>query len=567
MNFSRRDFINHLKNILGTASVYPFINNQRLFAQDDKEHYFIFVELRGGIHHTVVTDFPDPDKIKSLKKLYPDSIMPFLLDSGGEGFFDRKTYDNDENHQKFKELLKNGLTNEQGQDPHTLVLNQAPHRLNGYFCALPMADKSNHELYYIDDVDGKKRLGSAGLDLADHVNKISVLRGVYMLGNFHGIANKEIYSGSSTNAGPHVAGVLAKLLVEDKKLEPRPLDNIVLNGASYSFGSEAQQTATPLQMSLESLAKVAGQSNTMNLDPAKILATAMRDKYGENYGDYLQGIVGKYIDSFADVKEIKEKLSDIPEPEREDISPQLETCLQLFTNGLSRVATVTVGDVSGFGMFDSHARMYHGGEDRESYHEKTKNNMKSIAEFITKISQPQHPLANKVTLVVSSEFGRSNNFAGNQRQNANGNGDFGNGHYYFNNNYIFYGKNVAGGQWLGESDPVTRYPYVCNIDTLNNGDYSTAFRSPIEIVDVDNNSDHGKQIVLKDGFTGGELQHADVTTSSTEVVRELATGDRALMAKDVVRTIMKIAELEDKFPTYYHGDDYEDAWVINKLVG
>ena len=568
MKFSRRDFINHLKNIIGTASVYPFVNSQRLLAQNDKEHYFIFVELRGGIHHTVVTDFPDPDEIKSLVGKYPNSIMPFSLHPESSGFFDEHTYG--KSQQNLGEFLKKGLANKVVTDPHKLVLHQAPHRLNGYFCALPMTDKDGKELFHIGENNKKIRLGSAGIDLANHANDISVLRGVYMMGNFHGVANKEIYSGSSADAGPHVAGVLAKLLVEDKGLEELPLDNIILNGASYSFGSEAEKTVAPIQMSLESLAAVAGQANTTSLDPAKILATAMRDRYKNNYDEYLKGIVGEYIDAFDDTKQIKDKLKNIPEPSEEDIYPHLKTCLELFSGGLSRVATVTVGGFGdAFGIFDSHSKMYHGYEEEglelKSSHEKTKINMGSIAKFITDLKN--HPqLANKVTLVVSSEFGRSNNFAGNQEQSVDGNGEFGNGHYYFNNNYIFYGKNIAPGQWLGESDPVTRYPYVCDIDELNNGEYSKAFQSPIKIVDVDGNQQHGKKIVLKDGFTGGELQHDNVADSGTEVVKNTETGNRAIMSKDVVRTIMKVAGLEDKFSEYYLGADYQDAKAIKKIV-
>ena len=555
MNFSRRDFINYLKNILGTASVYPFINGQRLFAQDDNEHYFIFVELRGGIHHTVVADFPDPDKIKPL--INDQYIMPFSLFPESTGFFDDQIYDNS----NFIASLKKGLSNDQEIDPHDLILHQAPHRLNGYFCALPMTDENGKELYY---VNGRQRLGSAGLALAEHANNLSVLRGVYMLGNFHGIANKEIYSGSSTDAGPHVAGVLTKLLVENKGLEARPLDNIILNGASYSFGSESQKIVAPIQMSLESLATVAGQNSTTSLDPAKILATAMRNKYGKNYGDHLNGIVGNYIESFANATTIKEGLKNIPASSTEDIYPHLQTCLQLFNSGLSRVATVTVGSsgIGGFGMFDSHEQMYHGDQYDKSYHEVTKINITSIARFISELKR--HPLADKVTLVVSSEFGRSNNFAGNGEQDSDGTGAFGNGHYYFNNNYIFYGKNIARGQWLGESDPVTRYPYVCDIDKLNSDDYSKAFQSPLEIVDVDGNPQHGKKIALRNGFTGGQLQHSRVANSGTEVVRN--KEHRAIMAKDVVRTIMKIAGLEDKFREYYPGNDYQDAKVIDKLI-
>ena len=135
--------------------------------------------------------------------------MRFSLNPESNGFFNDLAYGNNKN---FSEHLKKGLSNNPNIDPHNLVLHQAPHRLNGYFCALPMTDKNGREIYYVNGQHNQQHLGSAGLALDSHANDISVLRGVYMLGNFHGFASKEIYSGSSTDAGPHVAGVLAKMM-------------------------------------------------------------------------------------------------------------------------------------------------------------------------------------------------------------------------------------------------------------------------------------------------------------------------------------------------------------------
>ena len=48
------------------------------------EHFFIFIELLGGVHHLISTDYPDPGVIKGIEGKYPQAVMRFKLeeDSG-----------------------------------------------------------------------------------------------------------------------------------------------------------------------------------------------------------------------------------------------------------------------------------------------------------------------------------------------------------------------------------------------------------------------------------------------------------------------------------------------------
>ena len=133
---------------------------------------------------------------------------------------------------------------------------------------------------------------------------------------------------------------------------------------------------------------------------------------------------------------------------------QLDACLSLMKSGMSRVVTVCVGQGQGFGGFDSHRNYYHDlpaaatdmyDKDNPSFFKLTKWTMDDLAAFIEKINTTDYKDGKKwkdvLTVVVSSEFGRSNNFAGSEDRT----GQFGNDHYYFNNNYILFGKNVRAG--------------------------------------------------------------------------------------------------------------------------
>ena len=109
---------------------------------------------------------------------------------------------------------------------------------------------------------------------------------------------------------------------------------------------------------------------------------------------------------------------------------------------------------------------------------------------------------------------------------------------------------------------------------LNNGDIANAFENPLDIVDIDaSNTDLGKKIVLRNNYSAGAMQVSEGSMESSASLYSSVpasgcdyTTKRALMAKDVVRTIMAIAGVEDKFGTYYVGDFFKDAQVIKKLV-
>ena len=91
MKFSRRDVIAHLRNIISTAGAYPLIASP-LIAQNSSpadskdEHFFIFVELKGGVHHTVTTDYPSIDAIKKIAQEKARAVMTFPLGDDYESF-------------------------------------------------------------------------------------------------------------------------------------------------------------------------------------------------------------------------------------------------------------------------------------------------------------------------------------------------------------------------------------------------------------------------------------------------------------------------------------------------
>ena len=168
-----------------------------------------------------------------------------------------------------------------------------------------------------------------------------------------------------------------------------------------------------------------------------------------------------------------------------------------------------------------------------------------------------------VTLVVSSDFGRNANFAGAQF-GTGGDGTLGNGHYYLNNNYIFCGKNINN-VWLGASDPITRYPYVADFAQLNNGiSGDAAFHDPIDPV---SKTPQSQTLQIKQGFVAPQLQD-EVSGAPVYAPRYVRakTLQRALMAKDVVRTIMAIAGLDSEFNASYENAFYRDAQLIAPLV-
>ena len=592
MKFSRREAIAYLSNLMGTAGVYPLLSSSLAHGQasgSKDEHFFLFVELKGGVHHTVTTDYPDIDAINRIAaETTSGAIMKFPLDDNHKSFFDNMQV---AEKYKLKDLV------DLGPESKKLILN-------GYFCALPYDEKNPDAYYYQSPQDSNMRLGPAALALADHMDKISVLRGVQMEGTFHGVANEEIYTGNSSQKGIHLAGVLAQLLEQGRG--KKPLDNLVLGGASYPTASTEAEVKAAVQVPYAAIRALTGK--VMNSDlpfaHAKRIAQAWRARYGLNASEALSARMHRiYLDAFADAETAKQKLADILKDTavnkiatndsndkrslRANLGSQLDICLALFRSGLSRVLTICSGGGLGFGGFDSHMGMYHDFEYEgvivPSFFKLTKLTMDDLAKFITFIHNEDYDKERKwkdvLTVVVSSEFGRSNNFSGGFDQD----GRFGNDHYYFNNNYIFMGKGVNTGQWLGKSDPVTRFPHVIDFSKLSRAgsqqDIENAFEDPVKVAVVNPNKERYdkkiEMVTLKDGYSHkfgtdtGESGQPIGVVQSDNLDSDLHTK-RALMAKDVVRTLMAIAGHEDEFRNYYSDSffvgEQDPAHVIKQLV-
>lgn len=549
--FSRRELIEH---ILGTASLYPLLSSS-LHAQPDNadEHYFIFVELKGGVHHLLTTDYPD---LSGLKELGPDVLMQFDLPESAA---------NEDGEGKFKNVVLNNKSIIENYDEYSSIRTT-----NGYFAAIPNGS-------YIENVgDYRCSLGWSGSPLKNHVKDISVLRGVYMLGSFHGPANNEIYSGHPQGKGPHVAGVVARLLADKFKetgIKKRPLDNLVLDGAAYVHGDHSKPA---IKMPFSAIDAIAKNILTGDFSHPEIVSKSLSKRL--NLSNFKAGILNDYINSFTGTELIKDgfresSVLENTEDMTRDLKAQLDFCLELFANGMSRVITVCLGHpnetnrLDPFGMFDGHDGLYHslpsGSRDINSGSQYLilKKVMQDIANFITSLnSNPS--FKDKVTLVVSSEYGRPTNFSGNE--GSIDDGTMGSGHYLFNNNYLFFGKNVGKGVWLGKSDPITRYPHCVDFDALNSGNLKEAFLDPID----PSSKAAGKVITLQDEFTASavDIDQQD-TTSEIAVVRKIGENKRAFMARDVVRTIMGIAGADQNdFKNAYSNEFYREAKLIAALA-
>ena len=572
VKFSRRELITHLKNILGTAGLYPLLP-AALAAKDAKvnmnEHFFIFVELKGGVHHLITTDYPDPVKVKKIEENFNNVVMRFKIDPDKKGFMDHdeisKNFKN-ELQQVGKSIVQDGEENASG------LGTRYWHAPNGYFVALPEGE-------YIHSGNNSKRLGYSGLPLSNYVDDLGVLRGVFMQSTFHGPANSEIYSGSKGGElGGHVAGVLAKLLVDNAKLPVRALDNLVLNGAKYTSSTSE---LPPLRLTLDILLALLnsadkGAGATLH-DAEKFAQALLQDLHLGGEQGRERKVFTEYHAMFAKARAATDKLSALQIDKAEfdrDLYAQLKVCQNLFTTGLTRVATICLGNNGMFGMFDTHTGLFHRTEDysddtdeNPNHYKKLENAMSSLAQFIQDLKDT--PYGNKrlidmVTIVVSSDFGRNANFAGSRIGTLDERSDYGNGHYYLNNNYIFCGKNVNS-VWLGASDPITRYPYVADFERIQRGETSEdVFIDPVD--PSSKKPQEGVGVKIKAGFKGqGEI--FDQIRRDVDPPQKIGTNKRALMAKDVVKTIMAMAGFgEEDFRLSYGHDFYRDAQELTPLI-
>ena len=288
----------------------------------------------------------------------------------------------------------------------------------------------------------------------------------------------------------------------------------------------------------------------------------------------------KYIEAMQEMGRMTKSLKSLKKAEDTDISlelgMQLNTCLELFRNNISRVVTICVGsrnsinNVDQFGLFDSHSGLYHKIKTQEAsgssqHHLSLTSTMQQLANFIEKLKTTDYIEGKKkwsevVTLVVSSEFSRPSNFSGNEDKSESR--SFGNGHYNFNNNYILFGKNINNGVWLGESDPITRFPYVVDFNNLKNNS-GKIFHNTVE------ETKNGQMKMMSD-FQGTDTLNPDMNQplGGMQVPRRKNNPEqRAFMAKDVVKTIMAAAGVsKDEFHQKYYTDPfYDDAELIKQL--
>ena len=290
--FTRREVIAYLRNILGTAGVYPLLPASLQASNTvsgDDEHYFIFVELKGGLHYGIATDCPDPAKLPDDDKI----IMTLNLNDDGTLV---------SNQQLTAKQLE--YINYSGNINQLMSEQDVPlpfgYLTNAYFAALPpCVAHGNTAAGY------RYSLGWAASPFKDYVDKLSVLRGIYMQGTFHGPANEEIYSGAKDGSKPHVAGVLANLLNEKYKTS-KPLDNLVLDGAAYVVGDGALPAVKlPSRAISKVVEKIGGESFSLE-HPQKVLQ-ALQTKYGFAG---MESIVSNYLASFTKAEQIKQNLAN-----------------------------------------------------------------------------------------------------------------------------------------------------------------------------------------------------------------------------------------------------------------
>lgn len=571
--FSRREVIAYLRNVLCTAGVYPLLpaslQASDTSSEGEDEHYIIFVELKGGLHYGIATECPDPTKLPNDPNIY----MELLLDKDGT-LKEPTLVGNQSKYLTYKGNIGAPLS-DQLQLPLAYLTD-------GYFAALPPCFASGKTT-----AGYRYNLGWAASPLKDYVDKISVLRGVYMQGTFHGPANEEIYSGAKDGSKPHVAGVSANLLTQ--KYGTKSLDNLVLDGAAYVVGDGALPA---VKLPSSAISKVVEKLDSggagFSLDHPRKVLSALQSRYGFTG---MESIVDSYKASFATATDIKSKLAntgikggDISQ----NVKQQLDVCAEFFKNNLARVVTICTGSNVVFGNFDAHSGLYADDGEFPKHSKLLRDTLKGIADFIESVENGSNrDLKGKITLVVSSEYGRNNNFAGSlvsfnpdQKEgfeeeesysSTNNIGMLGNGHFFPNNNYIFYGKGIKGGVWLGESDPLLRFPYLVKFQELktatNAQNTADAFVDPF----APRPKVGGGKLTAKPGFSNvGTNFDPNSLDASKGVPHQSGHAEdiRALLAKDVVRTIMQSAGFGDAYEEYYGRDENEPlpAYVIKQLL-
>ena len=520
-------------------------------ASEDDEHFFIFLEMRGGVLWNLATDGRDLSQLPLDNK---DVVRSFEVTETAP---DNAVFKQD--------VLREG-------NPFASGREMGQH---GKLLMLPyIGDLQSSYRNGVSSLGCPYTLGFAAQDLAAHVNDIAVVRGVNMFGTFHGGANREIFSGA-TDGACHLGGVLAQML--DEKYGPRLLDNLVFEAATYYQG-QSFQGKRPISIDAASLGFMLGATSTaaessgtpeQRFTRAKLLAEAIGGM--PTLSSAHRKVFEYYSSSLGTAPQIRSRLLDVQSQLSSkdaslDLDLQFSSALTLIESGLTRVITLCLGspngknNVDGFGLFDAHSGVFFyvpnatGTVNTQRHHRNVSASMTSMAKLVRDLKarpwKNGKSMFDVTTVVVGTEFARPSNLSGNENSGVG----VGNGHYWWNNNYIMFGKGVRGGCWVGKGDPIRQTGYNVDFGTIETQDPQAMVMTPQtfaftpKTVGTTLGSDENGE---------GTYQLQNYTTSGTK---------RPFMARDVVKSVMAIAGLEEKFSQAYNDPLFADAKVIRPLV-
>lgn len=534
--FNRRDFVKDAAKsgiVLG-AGIGGFAEFAR--AQGDDDHHFIFVELRGGVQWMIATDgrdlaqlpLDDPNVVSKVKITdEPPTLEEFdiMMNRANIGYY------------------------------------HGNHIILGYLDELETANKAGRT-----NLDCPYILGFCAHQLAPYVNDMAVVRGVHGMGDFHGLDNAggEMFSGLRTGQATHVASIMTKLMAD--KYGAKILDNLVFDNANFTTGASPFKIE-PIRIDSQSLGYLVANSQgvtSASIESSFAKAKRLAEAQGasNNLGEIHRQVFNSYIDAMANAPEIRAKLvdelsGDLGQVDASlDLKTQFLTAMTLLEAGLTRVVTLCMGaangknKVDGFGLFDCHRGLYHvdvsdpSRANTQRHHLNVAKGMDAIAGIVKKLKSTPYKNTGKTwydvtTVVITSEFGRPSNLPGNE---ASGDSTaYGNGHYQWNNNYIFIGKNVRGGAWMGRNEVVTQLGHKVDLASLANDDPNAVITEPVPIQ------------ITEWGNPTIDVDYANPTK-------------RPLMARDIVRTVMAIGGVEDRFASAYSEEQMQSAVVIKPVV-
>lgn len=586
LSWNRRDFLRYASQggLVFGAGMTTYADFLQAQAADD-EHFFIFVELKGGLQWMVATDGRDLAKLPldNEKHVYQMEIK-----------------DAPPTTEEYKKIVKT--------DP--IMRNTG----NGKFILLPyLGDLTSSYKKGVTTLGNEYILGFAAQALLPHVDDVAVVRGIHMQGNFHGLANAsgEIYSGLNSSETPHLASILTPMLT--KKYGRKLLDNLVFENATFSVGA-AQIAQPPVRLDAESLGYIVANADGLGDDAAAARfakakqlseALAAESSLSELHRKTFQSYVGAMKEAPVVRKMLLALKNELAAQDASlDLNMQFKTALTLIQAGLSRVVTLCLGSpngknkVDGFGFFDCHRGLYHLNDVNDStantqrHHLNIDRSMQAVAALIKQLKATKFGNTNKTmfdvtTVVLGTEYARPSNFDGNEAGGSGNSTNFGNGHYPMNNNYILFGKGVKGGTWIGQGDPIRQAGHKVDFSTIEAANANDVKMSALEFKFTPAGQGGGSgggdfaevdQQDAGDGAANGAGTEGNPPPPPPPPVVDDGNGYyqakdlnyqgdfRPLMAKDVVRTIMGVAGFDSRYSEAYSDAKVANAKAIRCLI-